>query len=99
MGSEMCIRDRSIISTLKKNKTKSIKVVDVRNNIDSMMIHNTIQKDPTKSTEEALMRVYLLLRGSEAPSAESAEKFINRMFFFPKKVLITVVTNLELIKS
>ena len=50
-----------------------------------MMIHNTIQKDPTKSTEEALMRVYLLLRGSEAPSAESAEKFINRMFFFPKK--------------
>ncbi len=77
--------NESIISTLKKNKTKSIKVVDVRNNIDSMMIHNTIQKDPTKSTEEALMRVYLLLRGSEAPSPESAEKFINRMFFFPKK--------------
>jgi len=50
-----------------------------------MMIHNTIQKDPTKSTEEALMKVYLLLRGSEAPSPESAEKFINRMFFFPKK--------------
>ncbi len=75
----------SIVSTLKKNKTGSIKVVDVRNNIDSMMIHNTIQKDPTKSTEEALMRVYLLLRGSEAPSPESAEKFINRMFFFPKK--------------
>ena len=44
--------NESIISTLKKNKTKSIKVVDVRNNIDSMMIHNTIQKDPTKSTEE-----------------------------------------------
>ena len=70
---------------MKKNKTKKIKVVDVRNNIDSMMIYNTIQKDPTKSTEEALMRVYLLLRGSEAPSPESAEKFINRMFFFPKK--------------
>jgi len=77
--------NESIVSTLKKNKTKSIKVVDVRNNIDSMMIHNTIQKDPTKSTEEALMRVYMLLRGSEAPSPESAEKFINRMFFFPKK--------------
>jgi DNA-directed RNA polymerase subunit beta len=77
--------NESIISTLKKNKTKSIKVVDIRNNIDSMMIHNTIQKDPTKSTEEALMRVYMLLRGSEAPSPESAEKFINRMFFFPKK--------------
>ena len=77
--------NESIISTLKKNKTKSIKLVDVRNNIDSMMIHNTLQKDPTKSTEEALMKVYMLLRGSEAPSPESAEKFINRMFFFPKK--------------
>ncbi len=77
--------NESIVNTLKKNKTKSIKVVDIRNNIDSMMIHNTIQKDPTKSTEEALMRVYMLLRGSEAPSPESAEKFINRMFFFPKK--------------
>ena len=77
--------NESIIKTLKTNKSKSIKVIDVRNNIDSMMLHNTIQKDPTKSTEEALMKVYLLLRGSEAPSPESAEKFINRMFFFPKK--------------
>ena len=77
--------NESIIKTLKTNKAKSIKVIDVRNNIDSMMLHNTIQKDPTKSTEEALMKVYLLLRGSEAPSPESAEKFINRMFFFPKK--------------
>ncbi len=77
--------NESIVKTLTKNKTKSIKVVDVRNNIDSMMMHNTIQKDPTKSTEEALVRVYYLLRGSEAPSPESAEKFIHRMFFFPKK--------------
>ena len=77
--------NESIVKTLKKNKAKSIKVVDVRNNIDSMMLHNTIQKDPTKSTEEALIRVYYLLRGSEAPSPESAEKFIHRMFFFPKK--------------
>ena len=77
--------NESIIKTLIKNKAKSIKVVDVRNNIDSMMLHNTIQKDPTKSTEEALVRVYYLLRGSEAPSPESAEKFIHRMFFFPKK--------------
>ena len=77
--------NESIVKTLKKNKEKSIKVVDVRNNIASMMLHNTIQKDRTKSTEEALVRVYYLLRGSEAPSPESAEKFIHRMFFFPKK--------------
>ena len=77
--------NESILKTLVKSGSKSVKLVDVRNSIDSMMIHNTIQKDPTKSTEEALTKVYFLLRGSEAPSPESAEKFINRMFFFPKK--------------
>ena len=77
--------NESILKTLVKSGNKSVKLVDVRNSIDSMMIHNTIQKDPTKSTEEALTKVYFLLRGSEAPSPESAEKFINRMFFFPKK--------------
>ena len=77
--------NESILKTLVKSGSKSVKLVDVKNSIDSMMIHNTIQKDPTKSTEEALTKVYFLLRGSEAPSPESAEKFINRMFFFPKK--------------
>ena len=77
--------NESILKTLVKSDNKSVKLVDVRNSIDSMMIHNTIQKDPTKSTEEALTKAYFLLRGSEAPSPESAEKFINRMFFFPKK--------------
>ena len=77
--------NETIVSILKNNKTKTLKLIDVRNNIDSMMIYNTIKKDPTKSTEEALLKVYYLLRGSEAPSAESAQKFIDRMFFSPKK--------------
>ena len=75
----------SIIKALKDNKTKIIKVANVKDNIDSMMINNTIKKDPTKSTEEALIRVYSLLRGSDAPNAEAAQKFIDRMFFHPKK--------------
>jgi len=75
----------SIIKALKDNNTKIIKVANVKDNIDSMMINNTIKKDPTKSTEEALIRVYSLLRGSDAPNAEAAQKFIDRMFFHPKK--------------
>ena len=75
----------SVIKALKDNNTKIIKVVNVKDDIDSMMINNTIKKDPTKSTEEALIRVYSLLRGSDAPNAEAAQKFIDRMFFHPKK--------------
>ena len=75
----------AIVKALKDNKTKTVKVVDIKDNIDSMMISNTIRKAPTKSTEEALMKVYSLLRGSDAPNPEAAQKFIDRMFFHPKK--------------
>ena len=50
-----------------------------------MLLLNTIEKDPTKSTEEALAVVYQLLRTSEPPNLETAQKFIERIFFSSKK--------------
>ena len=91
--------NETIVSAFKNNKTKKVKLVDVRNNIDSMMIYNTIKKDPTKSTEEALLKVYYLLRGSDAPSPESAQKFIDRMFFSPKKYDLGLVGRYRLDKQ
>jgi len=42
-------------------------------------------KDPSKNTEEALNIVYQLLRSGEPPNLETAQKFIERIFFNPKK--------------
>ncbi|GIT65748.1 MAG: hypothetical protein Ct9H300mP24_1260 [Candidatus Neomarinimicrobiota bacterium] len=50
-----------------------------------MMINNTIKKDPTKSTEEALLKVYSLLRGRMHQMQKQHKNFIDRMFFHPKK--------------
>ena len=50
-----------------------------------MLLLNTIEKDPTRSTEEALAVVYQLIRSSEPPNLETAQKFIERIFFSPKK--------------
>ena len=50
-----------------------------------MLILNTIAKDPTRDTEGALGVVYQLLRTSEPPNLETAQKFIERIFFSPKK--------------
>ena len=50
-----------------------------------MLILNTISKDPTRDTESALAVVYQLLRTSEPPNLETAQKFIERIFFSPKK--------------
>ncbi len=64
---------------------KEISVVDGNKDFHSMLLLNTIEKDPTRSTEEALAVVYQLIRSSEPPNLETAQKFIERIFFSPKK--------------
>ena len=44
-------------------------------------IKATIEKDPCKTTEEALLEVYRKLRPSEPPAIESAQSHINALFF------------------
>ena len=45
----------------------------------------TIEKDNTKSQEEALLEVYKRLRPGEPPTVESAKTLINSLFFDPKR--------------
>ena len=67
------------------SSVESIRIVDSNKDFHSMLLLNTIEKDPTNSTEEALAVVYQLLRTSEPPNLETAQKFIERIFFSPKK--------------
>ena len=73
------------IEDLKKTKIESIKIVNQNKDFHSMMLLNTMHKDPSKNTEEALSIVYQLLRSGEPPNLETAQKFIDRIFFNPKK--------------
>jgi|TARA_Y100000310_G_scaffold305272_1_gene345240 DNA-directed RNA polymerase subunit beta len=73
------------INELKEAKIKSVEVVNQNKNFHSMMLFNSMIKDPTKNTEEALSVVYQLLRSGEPPNLETAQKFIERIFFNPKK--------------
>ena len=76
---------QEIIDELKAAKIKSLEVVNQNKNFHSMMLLNTMVKDPSKNTEEALSIVYQLLRSGEPPNLETAQKFIERIFFNPKK--------------
>jgi len=76
---------QDIIDELKKVKIKSVEVVDSNKNFHAMMLLNSMIKDPSKNTEEALTIVYQLLRSGEPPNLETAQKFIERIFFNPKK--------------
>jgi len=77
--------NQEVLETLKKARIKTVEAVDSNNNFDSMLLLNTMIKDPTNNTEEALNVVYQLLRSGEPPNLETAQKFIERVFFSPKK--------------
>ena len=81
-GVELTIEN---LNELKDAKVKSIQVVNQNKDFHSMMLLNTMIKDPSKNTEEALNIVYQLLRSGEPPNLETAQKFIERIFFNPKK--------------
>lgn len=74
-----------IIDHLKEAGVKFVEVVDTNKNFPAMLLLNTIEKDPTKNTEEALGVVYQLLRSGEPPNLETAQKFIERLLFSSKK--------------
>jgi len=77
--------DSNVVETLVKNKISKVEVVDGDREFSSMLLLNTMKKDPTNSTEEALGVVYQLIRSGEPPNLETAQKFIERQFFSPKK--------------
>ena len=73
------------IESLKEAGIQEVSIVDANKDFHSMLLLNTIEKDPTNNTEEALGVVYQLIRSSEPPNLETAQKFIERIFFSPKK--------------
>ena len=53
--------------------------------LDKSTLLNTLKKDSTHSTEEALAYLYYQLRGTEAPDLETARGVLERLFFSEKR--------------
>jgi len=68
-----------------KNNINSIHLITNEDSLKTQILKNTFEKDPTSSTEEALLLLYSHLRTGEAPSVDVAQKFIEKMFFSTKK--------------
>ncbi|MCD8526760.1 DNA-directed RNA polymerase subunit beta [Candidatus Woesebacteria bacterium] len=58
---------------------------DVDINEDVHYIANTIEKDPTKSQNEALIELYEKIRPGEPAVLESAEELLKDLFFNPRR--------------
>src|SRR4051812_46148433 len=75
----------TMIRKLRKKEINKVQVFVTSGRAESMLIKNTIAKDPTHTEEEALKQIYSLLRPGDAPNRETAKQALERLFFSPKR--------------
>ncbi len=73
------------LDAIKDLKVKSLKVVLVDEKRKAYVIINTLAKDPTTNREEALSKIYSLMRPGEPPTIEMAESLLEKLFFNEKR--------------
>ncbi|MGI8400513.1 MAG: DNA-directed RNA polymerase subunit beta [Gemmatimonadaceae bacterium] len=73
------------IKKLRKHEINKVQVFVTSGRAESMLIKNTLAKDPTHTDEEALKQIYSLLRPGDAPNRETARQALERLFFSPKR--------------
>ena len=73
------------VEILKKSGLEELEVFAIAHQDDADVMRNTLRKDQTRTQEEALHRIYNLLRPGEPPRADSAREILNKLFFNPKR--------------
>jgi DNA-directed RNA polymerase subunit beta len=79
------VLDEDNIIKIKELGKKSIRIIQRDEERNAYVILNTIKKDPTKSKEEALVKIYSLMRPGEPPTMEMAESLLEKLFFSNKR--------------
>ncbi|HEX2781149.1 MAG TPA: DNA-directed RNA polymerase subunit beta, partial [Gemmatimonadaceae bacterium] len=75
----------ALIRKLRKAEINKVQVFVASGRAESMLIKNTLAKDPTSDEKEALQQIYTLLRPGDAPNMETAKQALERLFFSPKR--------------
>ena len=58
---------------------------------DDPRIMTTLEKDPCKSYEDAILEIYRKLRPGEPPTVEAGETLLNNLFFDPRRYDLSIV--------
>jgi len=75
----------AILKKLVKAGTRQITLYVIPLQDEADIIRNTLRRDSSKNEEEALARIYSLMRPGEPPRLETAREYLNRLFFNPKR--------------
>ncbi len=74
-----------IFQKLCEMKVGKLAILEVDFTTDAGIIRNTIDKDTTTSQEEALFKLYSLIRPGDAPTVDLAKDLLEKLFFNPKR--------------
>jgi DNA-directed RNA polymerase subunit beta len=73
------------IEGLRKAGFTTVRTFVIAHRDEADILRNTLRKDSTKTEEEALTRIYNLLRPGEPPRMETARDILKKLFFNPKR--------------
>jgi DNA-directed RNA polymerase subunit beta len=73
------------LEKMKMAKVGKVVLVEKEGNLEEDVILKTLEKDPTSNAEEALKRLYNLMRPGDPPNADTAKALLDRLFFNPKR--------------
>jgi DNA-directed RNA polymerase subunit beta len=75
----------ALVAQLESYKIKKVEVIDYNYEIARKVLENTIAKDPTTNQEDALKKIYSLIRPGEEATLDAAKQLVDRMFFNEKR--------------
>ncbi len=73
------------IEAFKLGGIDKVAVTIDREGQDNEVLRNTLRKDTSRCEEEALVKIYTLLRPGDPPTVDTARNLIHRLFFSPKR--------------
>jgi len=70
-----------LLERMREAKVGNVRLLVPNEEKDAQVIRNTLAKDTTGGEEDALKRIYNLLRPGDPPSMETARSLLDRLFF------------------
>ena len=80
--------NQEVLDIVTENGVDEVEIYASSVSDDVGVIENTLRKDPCedeRGEEDALYRIYALLRPGDPPNVETARTFVERLFFSPKR--------------
>ena len=85
IADQLVVIDDEIIKELEEYDIKQVSVIAEGYEIERKILYATLAKDPTTDRDEALKKIYHLIRPGEKPTVDEAYDLVKRMFFNEKR--------------